>query len=287
VESRTADLDGIVHYVEFGGAGTPLVCVHGLGGSALNWMAVGPTLAEENRVLGVDLPGFGRTPLNGHSARIEANQGFLDRFLREVVGPPAIVMGNSMGGLIAVLQAARHPDTVRALVLVDPALPWPGWRRFDLQVWAFFGTLMLPGIAGQGLELRRRRLGAEHLVRETLSVICAEPERVPAELVQAHVEEALGRLGADGVGNRALIQAGRSLLRVLVRRHYDPVYEAVRAPVLLVHGDRDRLVPVECSLVIGQRHGWQVATLPGVGHVPMMETPQEFLGITQPWLAAL
>jgi pimeloyl-ACP methyl ester carboxylesterase len=287
VESRTADLDGIVHYVEFGGAGAPLVCVHGLGGSALNWMAVAPTLAEQNRVLGLDLRGFGQTPLNGHSARIEANQRLLDRFLREVVGPPAIVMGNSMGGLIAVQQAARRPDTVRALVLVDPALPWPGWRRFDLQVWAFFGALLLPRIGGQGLELRGRRLGAEELVRETLSVVCAQPERVSAELVQAHVEEALGRLEAERVGNRALIQAGRSLLRVLVRRHYDPVYEAVKAPVLVVHGDRDRLVPVECSLVVGQRHGWQVTTLPGVGHVPMMETPQEFLQITQPWLAAL
>jgi pimeloyl-ACP methyl ester carboxylesterase len=287
VESRTADLDGIVHYLEFGGTGPPLVCVHGLGGSALNWMAVGPALAEQNRVLGIDLRGFGHTPLNGHSARIEANRGLLDRFLREVVGPPAILMGSSMGGLIAVLQAARRPETVRAVVLVDPALPWPGWRRFDLQVWAFFGALLIPGIGSQGLELRGRRLGAEHLVRETLSVVCAQPERVPAELVQAHVEEALGRLEADGVGNRALIQAGRSLLRVLVRRHYDPVYEAVKAPVLMVHGDRDRLVPVECSLVIGQRHGWQVATLPGVGHVPMMETPQEFLQITQPWLAAL
>jgi pimeloyl-ACP methyl ester carboxylesterase len=287
VESKTADLDGIVHYVEFGGTGAPLVCVHGLGGSALNWMAVGPALAEHNRVLAIDLRGFGSTPLNGHSARIEDHQRLLDRFLREVVGPPAIVMGNSMGGLIGVLQAARQPEIVRALVLVDPALPWAGWRRFDLQVWAFFGGLMLPGIAAQGLELRRRRLGAERLVKETLSVVCALPERVPADLVQAHVEEALGRFEADGAGDRALIQAARSLMRVLARRHYDPVYEAVRAPVLVVHGNRDRLVPVECSLIVGQRHGWKVATLPGVGHVPMMETPQEFLRITQPWLAAL
>jgi pimeloyl-ACP methyl ester carboxylesterase len=118
-------------------------------------------------------------------------------------------------------------------------------------------------------------------------VVCALPERVPAELVKAHVQEAVERREANGAGNRALIQAGRSLLRALARRHYDPVYEAVEAPVLVVHGNRDRLVPVEFSLVIGQRHGWKVATLPGVGHVPMMETPREFLRVTQPWLAAL
>src|ERR687886_710247 len=129
--SKSVDLDGPVHYLDFGGAGTPLVCVHGLGGAALNWMAVGPPLARGHRVLAPDLPGFGRTALGDRRASLGANRRLLDRFIREVAGSPAIVMGNSMGGLLTVLQAAHSPETVRAVVLVDPALPWRGRRRVE------------------------------------------------------------------------------------------------------------------------------------------------------------
>ena len=67
---RTVDLDGPVHYIDFGGEGKPLLMVHGLGGSALNWMAVGPELAKHNHVLAIDLAGFGQTPLFRRSAAL-------------------------------------------------------------------------------------------------------------------------------------------------------------------------------------------------------------------------
>src|SRR5947209_5928929 len=82
--SKHADLDGPVHYLDFGGSGPALVCAHGLSGSALNWMAVGPALAERHRVLALDLRGFGRTPL-GPGTRLGDNRHLLDRFLRDVV----------------------------------------------------------------------------------------------------------------------------------------------------------------------------------------------------------
>ena len=56
---RTVDLDGPVHYLDFGGAGPPLVMVHGLGGSAINWMAVGAEMAKDYRAVALDLAGFG------------------------------------------------------------------------------------------------------------------------------------------------------------------------------------------------------------------------------------
>src|SRR2546428_8653300 len=118
------DTDGPVHYYDFGGSGPPLVCVHGLGGSALNWMAVGHQLARDYRVLAPDLRGFGETPLSSGVSTIASNQRLLDRFIREVAGSPAVLVGNSMGGLLSSLQAARRPETVSAAVLADPALPW-------------------------------------------------------------------------------------------------------------------------------------------------------------------
>src|SRR5580658_7670330 len=104
MESRTTDLEGPVHYLE-GGSGPPVVLVHGLGGSHVNWLAVAPQLARKRHVLVPDLAGFGRTPLAGRSSSIEANRALLDSFLRVIVKEPAVLVGNSMGGLISILEA--------------------------------------------------------------------------------------------------------------------------------------------------------------------------------------
>ena len=81
--SRWVDLDGPVHYVDYGGPvdGPSLVCVHGLGGSLVNWAAVAPTLAQTCRVLALDLAGFGRTRSHSRSTSVRANQQLLHRFL--------------------------------------------------------------------------------------------------------------------------------------------------------------------------------------------------------------
>ena len=283
--SRHADLEGPVHYLDFGGEGPPLVCVHGLSGSALNWMAVGPRLAAAgHRVTALDLRGFGRTPL-GPGTRLRDNHRLLDLFLREVVGRPATLIGNSMGGLLSVLQAAAHPETVSSLVLVDPALPWRGRRPFDLGVFAFFGA-MLPPVAGEAiLGWGGRRWGAERVVAGVLAAVAAEPRRLSEEIVRAHVEQEARRLGWPR-SHRALAQASRSLLWALGRRGLAATYRGVSAPVLIIHGALDRIVPVAFSRAVGARFGWQVEVLPDVGHVPMMEAPDEFLSVTLGWLAS-
>ena len=86
--SRWVDLGGPVHYVDYGGPddGPLMVCVHGLGGSLVNWAAVAPTLSKTCRVLALDLAGFGRTRSHGRSTSVHANQQLLHRFLTEVCG---------------------------------------------------------------------------------------------------------------------------------------------------------------------------------------------------------
>src|ERR1700710_3049562 len=120
MEQRTVDLSGPVHYLDFGGAGRPIVLVHGLGGSSVNWLGVGPQLSKVGRVVAVDLAGHGRTLSLGRSARVSANRALLSRFLGEVAREPAVLIGNSMGGYLSLAQAAAEPATVRALVLVAP-----------------------------------------------------------------------------------------------------------------------------------------------------------------------
>jgi pimeloyl-ACP methyl ester carboxylesterase len=282
--SKHADLGGPVHYLDFGGTGPPLVCIHGLSGSALNWMAVGPALAERHRVLALDLRGFGRTPL-WTGTRLIDNRRLLDRFVREVVGGPAILVGNSMGGLLAVQQAAIAPETVASLVLVDPALPWPGPRPFDLSIVAFFAGVLTPGLGEATLAWGGRRLGSERVVLQVLATVTVDHHRISEDVVRALIDQETERMTSPR-SYRALAQASRSLLWALFRRGLNDTYSSVRAPALVIHGERDRLVPVSFSREIAPRFGWQLEALPDVGHVPMMEVPEDFVRITRGWLEA-
>src|SRR4029077_18678523 len=100
-----SDIDGPVHWIEFtpgdGTAGTPIVCVHGLGGSHLNWCLIGPGLVDGRRAVALDLHGFGLTAGTRATCHLQRHTGPLDRFVREVTGTPVILAGNSMGGLIS------------------------------------------------------------------------------------------------------------------------------------------------------------------------------------------
>src|SRR5262245_17939171 len=103
--SRFVDLGGQVHYADFGGKqGRTFVLVHGLGGSHLNWCLLAGRLREHGQVLAVDLAGFGLTNPDGRATTVPANTALLHRFLTEVVGEPVVLVGNSMGGLIAIHQ---------------------------------------------------------------------------------------------------------------------------------------------------------------------------------------
>jgi pimeloyl-ACP methyl ester carboxylesterase len=118
-------LDGPVHYVDFGGpaSGPAVVCVHGLAGSAVNWSAIAPLLAGTCRMLAVDLPGHGLTPSQGRGTGAPALQALLHRFIEAVPTGPVILFGNSMGGMISLLEASAVPAAVAGVVLIDPVLP--------------------------------------------------------------------------------------------------------------------------------------------------------------------
>src|SRR5512144_1647563 len=117
MKSLTVDLDGPVHYADYGGSGRPIVLVHGLGGSHLNWLPVASRLAALGRVLAIDLLGHGRTPSSGRTARVGANRALIGRFLDEVAGERAVLVGNSMGGYLCLAEAAAEPDRIASLVL--------------------------------------------------------------------------------------------------------------------------------------------------------------------------
>src|SRR3954453_8600253 len=137
-----------MHFLEWEGRGdATFVLLHGLGGSALNWTLSAPLLADRGRVLAPDLAGHGRTRRGERASSIEANQELLDDFIAGMTDEPVVLGGNSMGGAIAILEAAAHPERVAALALVDTALP--SFGEGDPLVSQTFAMYATPGVGEQ------------------------------------------------------------------------------------------------------------------------------------------
>lgn len=290
--SAWVDLGTAVHYVDYGAQGgdegedrPDIVLVHGLGGSHLNWDRLAPLLAGRGRVLAVDLPGFGLSSPTRRPATLPSNVRVLERFVRQVCRGPVVLVGNSMGGLVAVLLAARSPELVRALALLDPALPASAGA---VRSPAALGSLALHAVPGVGEWLRRarrRRLGAAATVDETLRLVGVDPQALPPELRDRSV--ALVARQDDVAGaDRAFLSAARSVAWVMVRPgRYREAMAGLAVPVLLVHGDRDALVPVAAARAAARRHqGWRYVEMPGVGHVPQLQVPGELARHLEEWL---
>jgi len=278
VKHCTVDLDGPVHYADFGGSGRPIVLVHGLGGSHLNWLAVAPGLARSGRVLALDLAGFGRTPTAGRTARVGANRKLLGRFLETVAGERAVLVGNSMGGYLALAEAAAEPARVAALVLVSPAVPPPFGTRIDPRVFAFFFGSSMPFLGRALMRLRASR-GPEVAVRDLLALCCVDSSRIGRDVFDAHVELARERALRGSQARRDFLEAQRSLLwRLVRRRRFFRMIRGIEARALIVQGERDRLVRVAAARALADaRPDWRLAVLEDVGHVPQLEAPDRFL----------
>ena len=282
------DLGGPVHYIDFGGSDRPVLMVHGLGGSALNWMAVAPALAQRRHVMAIDLAGFGRTPLFKRSAALGANQALVDDFIKNVIGEPVTLIGNSMGGHISILEAAAYPERVAAMVLVDPAIPGVHLSRPEPALLGYAAALSVPGLAELVIDRRLRDVSPESLVARTLAMVCVDPTRIQPDVLAAHVQLTRERASLGRQNGRALLQATRSLgIRMADPRFWAHV-KNVQAPTLVIHGELDRLIPIAAAHdLVRRRRDWTLEVMDGVGHVPMLETPELFLGVLEHWMADL
>ncbi|HYI46508.1 MAG TPA: alpha/beta hydrolase [Actinomycetota bacterium] len=282
---KTVDIDGPINYVDFGGDGPEMILVHGLGGSVQNWFAVAPGLAENYRVTAVDLVGFGRTPRpEGRSAKVRDNRLVLDRFVDEVAGGSSILVGNSMGGAISILEAAQEPDKVAALVLVDPAVPYPAGQEADPVVAMTFGTYMMDN-AEELVTAYLTQVGPEAAVRTTMELCCVDADRVPAEVLDAQIELMKERSEMEWA-NGSMVEAARSLLELNANEDdFFAAVKAITAPTLLVHGDSDRLIPLTAAQQLANiRPDWRFEVFADTGHVPQLETPERFLSVVGGWL---
>ncbi|AUS78206.1 alpha/beta hydrolase [Actinoalloteichus sp. AHMU CJ021] len=253
----------------------PVVCVHGLAGSATNWTDLAGVLAVRHPTLAVDLPGFGRSEPPAHFGYgLDEHADFLAESLRRLAGGPAHLVGNSFGGLVCAEVAARWPELVSTLTLVSPAVPDlrpnPG-RLTEPRYPLTFLPLLGPRV--------RRALARVPPARraEQLRRLCfARPELVPTHRL-AELADELAELGRNPWAGVAMGETSLNMVRSwLASGARSPwrVLRRVPAPALVVWGAEDRLVSVRkatrTALALPRA---RLLVLPRTGHVAQMEQP--------------
>ena len=261
-----------------------MVLLHGLGSSHVHWRPVRRELARAYRLHAIDLPGFGLTPLAGRSPEVIPSGRLVARFLRRL-DQPAVVMGNSMGALVALLALQEAPGAARALVLVSPSAPRPSRARLEPRLTVLLSAYLWPVVGEITRELYVRRLGPEGLARNLLEICCSQPGAVSPEVLAAAHQLSLRRSHDDEV--HAFLAAYRSLYGYLRDgRRFDALLRSVEAPTLVVYGGADRLLPAAFTDRVRRvRPDWKHVSLPGAGHMPHVDRPDQFLRAVRPWLS--
>ena len=259
-----ASTAGTAHSDHIGWSTTPVILIHGLGDEADTWRHVFPILAKNRRVVAPDLPGFGRSVAYGRPT-IERHAKAVRALLPET--GKAILVGNSLGAAIAELVAFREPDRVAALALIDGGLPTGG--RFSPELLA----ALVPGVIERGYRAWRNNLEGAY---RSLDPYYASLDSLPQgdrDFLRARVIE---RVESESQC-RAYGSSFRSYLRTALFRSawYARRIAALQAPLLVVWGERDRIIPLSArEPLITRRPDAQAETVPESGHLPHQERPE-------------
>jgi pimeloyl-ACP methyl ester carboxylesterase len=249
-----------VHYTDIG-SGPAVVLIHGQGGCWQWWLRVMPTMAAHGRIIAVDLPGFGESePIAGDVDVIHEHVATVVGLLDYLGLAKAIIVGHSMGGLVALQLACDYPERISGLVLADAggANLSPGRLQGILAVLRLFNAVFsipwVPRVVARNPLLRAVMFSAGVHHWRTLS------RRLAMEI--------LPRMAAPGF-MQSLKAAAIAVNQV------QP--EDVMSPSLVVWGTRDRILPVSTGhSLASQIPDARLVLLDAVGHCPMVEASGQF-----------
>lgn len=251
----------------------PALYVHGLGGASTNWTDLAGLLAQRLDGEALDLPGFGHSPApsNGDYS-IASRVRVVTRLIEAGGRGPVHLLGNSLGGLVSLLVAAGRPDLVRTLTLISPAMPAlrpPG--RSDPMI----PLLLLPGLARLA-ERRLARLTPEDRARAVVELCFAHPEKIPEQRLAEAAEDVRRRSELPWAMD-AFTGSLRGLARSYLNRGPSSAWQmarSVRAPTLVLWGDKDRLVHVSLAgRTAAAIPDARLLVLPDIGHTAQLEDP--------------
>jgi len=270
-----------------------VLCVHGMSGAATNWTDLMAELAPDFDCAAVDLPGSGFSPppptVAGYSVSalagtviqlieaLAAERGATDHGAADHGAPrqgdgQVHLIGNSMGGAVAVRVAARRPDLVKTLTLVSPAMPDLKVRRSV----AHFPVLALPFVGQRLVRQWVARYPVQNRVAGVFATCMYDPSRVHPDRFALEVE-ALSRRDALSYDAASLVGAARTLVAETLRPSPFSLWRAaaqVTAPSLVLFGRDDRLVhPRLAERAARAFRNARVRVLPETGHLAQMECP--------------
>ena len=271
LESRVAEVRGTRLRYYAGGEGEPLVLVHGLGGSAANWLALVPLLLPGRRLLVPELPGHGGSAPLAAASSLNAYADRIGLLLEHEDAAPAAVVGHSLGGAIALRLAIRRPEVVRALVLAGAAGISSGGRRVRY-------ALTVTGIVKPGRRIapHRARVARSPLLKQLVFGRwgVADAPALPPELVHAFLSGPPQH--TDTV----------SAAKALVLDDPRPDLDRVSCPSLVLWGARDRQLPVEDAFDYARRLRARLRVIADCGHLLIGERPDACADAIAEFLAA-
>jgi pimeloyl-ACP methyl ester carboxylesterase len=270
---HTAEIDGTpVNYVDVGsGEREPIVFVHGLGGQWQNWLENLPRAAQDRRVIALDLPGFGLSPMPRERITIPGFGQTVDA-LCELLGLARVdVVGNSMGGYIGAEVAIQFPDRVDQLILVSAA----GITSADIahRPILTFGRVAA-AVATYGAA-RHRDIAARPKSRHVaLALVARHPSLLKPDLAYEGFFKGTGKPGFDAA------------LRASLEYDFRDRLPGIRQPTLIVWGENDSIIPVKDAheferLIPDSRK----VVMQDTGHIAMAERPATFNNLMMEFLA--
>ncbi len=260
---------------ERAGAGKPLVFVHGLSGSWPNWLEQLPVFAREHRVVALDLPGFGHSPMPAEKLSIASYARLLDGLLDRLQVDAAAVVGNSMGGFVAAELAIAYPQRVERLVLVSAAGISTHQQRSTTRAVPALRRLERIVIAsGAWTASKSDTVAKRARLRDlTLNVVARHPSRLPAALAAEQLR---------GAGKPGFVQGLEAIVDYEIRERLGEI----ACPTLIVWGDSDRLINVRDADVFAELiPNSRKVVFADTGHVSMLERPDEFNALLAKFLA--
>ncbi len=267
VEERRINVGGLTtRYFRAGNDGLPLVLLHGDSASALDWSWVLPTLGATHRVYAPDFPGFGESA----KPSLEYSPEFLRQFLVDFIDAlgieRAVLVGNSLGGLVCLRFALSRPEQVAALVLVDSS-------GLGYSVTPALSQLTLPLYGEAAISWCQTPLGAKQRSWLRTSLLFAHPSQVPDVWLaeQERMAQMPGFL-------QATVSSLRAQVNVFGQRQVllDSLGQ-LQMPTLVVWGTDDLVFPKEQAQdAVSRLQQGYLAFIPDCGHLPHIERPELF-----------
>jgi len=254
-----------VSYVDQG-EGPPILLVHGLGGSWRNWLENIPFLADEHRVVALDLPGFGLSPMPKGEISMAAYGDLVLRFADAVgLGPETFLIGHSMGGFISTEAVTNDPGRFSRLSLISAAgISFARISGPRKSVTAVIVKAMIPIAASRAeSNLQRKRLRSA-----SFAGVIAHPSMVGHEILWELGTYAA--LHSPGLFPAAWALAGYDNREAL---------GGIEIPTQIVWGQQDRLVPVGAAHSYARRiKDSELSLIDDCGHMVQLERPARFNG---------